>query len=360
MINPFVYTGISYTVFFAAAIVFSILINGLLLRFSKTLGTRGNNDNLIRWSSTNKPSFGGISFFIMFLLSILAYTFFFNSAEFFLNIKYLGIFLATALGFLMGLFDDAYNTKVPVKLITQITCGIILIATGTYIHFFELDILNYILTVFWVVGMMNSINMLDNMDGITTLVSLFIFITVFINNIIGGLALHPLNIIMLGMISSLLGFLYYNWQPSKMYMGDTGSQFLGIVLAATGIIYFWNFKEPGGEEIVTKQVVMVALIFLLPITDTTTVFIKRIRAGKSPFIGGKDHTTHHLSYAGLSDRGVALVFAAISAVSMALTLIALHLRTWSHLYTLFFGLYILTVFSVMFYLANKNTPKNKR
>lgn len=348
---------IAFIAFFITAFIFSLLINGLFLRFSKTLGIRNHTENLIRWNSTSKPAFGGISFYIIFLISIAALSFIFRQNYSFYNISFLGFIAAATLGFLMGLFDDAYNTKVWLKLFTQISCGIILIITGTYIHLFENAWMNYLLTLIWVVGIMNSINMLDNMDSITTIVSLFVFITCLIALLVQQNLFSPFIIVLIGLIASLLGFLFYNRHPSKMYMGDTGSQFLGIVLAIFGILFFWNQDLIATSSLPWKRIMLVAVMFILPLTDTTTVVIKRISKGKSPFIGGKDHTTHHLSYMGLSDRQVALVFLGISMISSALVAIAVITPTWGWLFSIILCIHVIAVFTFLFIIGNKNAPK---
>jgi len=343
-----------YLSFFVCSLVFSLLINGLFLKFSKTLGIRNDKETVIRWSAESKPAFGGISFYIIFLLSVTAYSFFFEKSQYFQNQQFLGILFAVTLGFLMGLFDDAYNTKPLLKLFAQITCGIILIATGTVINFFESQILNYILTLFWVVGIMNSLNMLDNMDAIASSITLTILSTIVSVIFMVHTISNPNIFILIGVVAGIIGFLYFNWHPSKMYMGDTGSQFLGVFVAAVGITYLWNGKDYFGEEIQTKQILTTTLVFLLPLVDTTTVFIKRIRKKCSPFIGGKDHTTHHLSYLGYSDRKVALIFFSIAIFSSILAIVVLLIPNWSHWYTLPFALYIIIVFAVLFYIANLN------
>ena len=96
-------------------------------------------------------------------------------------------------------------------------------------------------------------------------------------------------------------------------MGDTGSQFLGVFIAAFSIKYLWNFPLSGSSFI---NAYFVFLVFLIPITDTTAVVIKRIGRKQSPFVGGKDHTTHHLYYNGFSERKIVLFFAIISIISL--------------------------------------------
>ncbi len=348
-----------YSLFFVASLVFSWVINRFLLKFSRNLGIRNTSETIIRWSSTSKPALGGISFYIIFLFSIISISFLTPEEPDFFNFQTLGLLVAVTVGFLTGLFDDAYNTHPRIKFLSQLMCGVILIVSGTYIQVFENELLNYALTVFWVVGMMNSINMLDNMDGITTIVSLSIAVTIFAGILLRNDILNPVLVIVLGLIAVLLAFLYYNWNPSKMYMGDTGSQFLGVLLAILGINYFWNGDGFAGESTALMNFLSVAIVFALPIIDTTTVFYKRLARGQSPFIGGKDHTTHHLSYLGLSDKNVALVFAGISFISFFIAIIMTHfVHNWQVGHHLLFGLYFLVLFIFLFTVGNMNKDKS--
>jgi len=346
-----------HILFFIGALIFSFFINNILLRFIKTLGIRDDKETIIRWSEQAKPAIGGLTFYIIFLLSITLHPFIFSYQSEIINFKATGIIGAVSLGFLMGLADDAYNTKPLLKLITQIICGGLLIYSGTYIQLFDSTILNYALTIFWVVGLMNSINMLDNMDGITSAVSLIITLTILSVMITINELTEISFTIVIGLIATLFGFLYFNWNPAKMYMGDTGSQFLGILLAALSINYLWN--PVANEEFSTsRQFIIPILTFTIPIIDTITVSIKRISKGKSPFVGGKDHTTHHLSYLGISERNVAIIMILISIISSIIVFCILnYIHHWTHFYTFIFSIYFLTVFVILFRIALKNTDK---
>lgn len=350
---------IEYSVFFVACLLFSIMINSLLLKFIKTLGIRNNQETIIRWGTQSKPAIGGISFYIIFLLSIIAYSFFFERSQYFFNLHFIGILFASTLGFMMGLFDDAYNTKPLIKLFTQILCAVILIYTHMYIHIFKIEYLNYAITIIWVVGIMNSINMLDNMDAISTIISISIVLTTIINLFLIEDLNNPYLFILIGLFAALIGFLKFNWNPSIIYMGDTGSQFLGIFLASIGIIYFWNRPE----EIShvgnwSKQIITSVLIFSIPIIDTTTVVVKRLSKGKSPFVGGKDHTTHHMSYLGFNDKQVALIFSGISLLSIILTVIAVNfIPRWNYWHIAIFSFYFVLLFILLFIISIRNTRK---
>jgi UDP-GlcNAc:undecaprenyl-phosphate GlcNAc-1-phosphate transferase len=350
-----------YSGFFFAALVFSLLIDSLFMRFARTLGIREKDQMLVRWSSTSKPAFGGIGFFILFLVSWTLHGVIFpgeGSAA--LRPELLGLLAATSLGFLMGLADDAYNTRPLLKFIVQLACGGILIASGTCIDLFEAHWLNVAITLLWVVGMMNSINMLDNMDGITTTVSMAIIACALVVLIVTD-AMDPVYmVLMVGTMAALGGFLFFNWNPSRMYMGDTGSQFLGVLLAFIGIRFFWNASSAMGTWEPARQVLLPIMVFLLPIVDTTVVSINRIARGHSPFVGGRDHTTHHLSYLGLSDGQVALTYIGLSLVNVFLTFVVFRfVAEWKNIHTLLFVSYVLVVFGTLFTITrtSKAPPK---
>jgi UDP-GlcNAc:undecaprenyl-phosphate GlcNAc-1-phosphate transferase len=346
------YFYLVYGVFFLLSIIFSLLINRLFLNFVKTLGIRNQGEAMIRWSSQTKPAVGGFSFYIIYLLAIVSFSIFFDSNKVFLNKEFIGILLATMLGFLLGLTDDAYNTKPILKLAAQITCGVILMITGTTITVSSNAMFNSVATVFWVVGIMNSLNMLDNMDGITSTVSISILLSALSVMVIHKDYESVYFMSMTGVMAALLGFLYYNWNPSKMYMGDTGSQFLGVFLAAMGIKFLWNAEPPSGDLISARNLLLPVIVFIMPIIDTTTVVINRMMKGRSPFVGGKDHTTHALAYLGFSDRQVAMVFWAITFISLIMVLIIeRYLIEWNHFYTMLFAAYFGIMFSVFFFAS---------
>jgi UDP-GlcNAc:undecaprenyl-phosphate GlcNAc-1-phosphate transferase len=314
------YLWMIYGAFFLASIVFSILINFIFLRFAQNLGIRGGFDTHSRWSTVQKPAFGGISFYIIFLLSFTTFTTFFSSIENMPNTSMIGLVFATALSFLMGLADDAFNTRPALKLTVQILSAMILIYTGTSIQLFESNSLNYALTILWVVGMMNSINMLDNMDGITSLTAIIAIVSTLIMLYLTGNYFTIYFFTLIGVLASLIGFLFFNWSPSKLFMGDTGSQFLGLFLAFIGIKYFWNIEGLLLANPIFDKFIIIFAFFAVPLIDTLTVTINRILRRQSPMVGGKDHTTHTLAYLGLSDKQVALFFAFMSVLFSGITI----------------------------------------
>ncbi|HZG01790.1 MAG TPA: MraY family glycosyltransferase [Chitinophagales bacterium] len=352
-LTPF-YAYLVYTGFFVLAAIFSAMINGLFLKFSTTLGIRqADNIKIVRWASTAKPAVGGISLYILFLISATVYSLFEFSGKDVFNLPLMGLIASCSLGFLVGLADDAYNTVPSLKFAGQLICAIVLVSTGIVIDLTDSFALNALFTVLWVVGIMNSINMLDNMDGIAAVVSIAIMT--------GCLAVLALSdrfftvqtFMLIGVIGGLVGFLVYNFNPARIYMGDTGSQFLGVLLAGISIMLLWNNREPGVGGFQFKQLVMPALAFVMPVMDTATVFLHRLRRGQSPFVGGKDHTTHHLAYIGFTDRGVFYMLGGLAFVCNALMAMAFGLFDRVTSVTTFvalMGLVILFLVIQFFYL----------
>jgi UDP-GlcNAc:undecaprenyl-phosphate GlcNAc-1-phosphate transferase len=345
-----------YLLAFAAFLVLSVSINRLLLRFSRTLGAR-QLDNMPRWSTEVKPSVGGIAFFIMFLVGTAVLGVLPEDTASLSSRQLAGLFAATTLAFLMGLADDSYNTKPILKFLGQFTCANILYFTDINIQLGPSDAVNYFFSILWVVGMMNSLNMLDNMDAITTVVSISILIATLVFLFQEGQSYQRSAIIIIAVIAGLIGFLGFNWYPSRIIMGDTGSQFLGVFLAAVSMLYLWTFKADTQEYLQVRQFLIPMLVFIMPLLDTITVFARRIGRGQSPFVGGRDHTTHHLAYLGLRDDAVAAVFAFLSLLSIPLSyLVFQSFDQWSFSYAVMaIGYFVLlfVIFQVLYERGKK-------
>lgn len=306
-----------YFSYFSLVFTFSIVINNLFLKFSRTLGTHRSTE-AIRWSDVHKPAVGGIAFYIIFLLTLTVLSLFFDSHGLFpVHSQIVGLLSACTIAFLIGLADDAYDTEPILKFSAQVLCGIVLIYSGIYIQAFDNIYLNYMFTMFWVIGLMNSINLLDNMDGIASIAVLGALYTMIAIALIENAHNNIFFILMLGASSCILAFLLFNWYPSKMYMGDTGTQFLGLLLAALSILFLWNGTSPSYSVIPQTRLISAILAFSLPIIDTSVVFCNRILRGSSPFKGGKDHTTHHLFYLGLTEVQIAIVYTTFSAICLS-------------------------------------------
>ena len=329
--------------------VLSMICNEILLRFSKSLGIRNNNDVVIRWSNESKPSLGGVSFFIVFIFVSIVYSIIFFEKNIFHDLEYVGLILAGSIAFLMGLADDAYNTRPYAKLAVQIICGLVFVYTGTTLDLFHNSYIDGCITVIWVVGIMNSLNMLDNMDGITGTTVFFILVTCLCSSwLLTGFDVDIWTISLISMIGAVSGFLIYNVNPSKLFMGDAGSQFIGLFVAFFAIKNLWNVG-PDTEHSSWLGIVITLIAFTPAAADTITVVINRLKKGTSPMVGGKDHTTHHLVYAGLKDKSVWYVFVGIGFVSSVLAITMVDLLKHNIIFPIILSfVYFVIVFGLLY------------
>lgn len=295
---------VSQAVYFIILLGISIIGYYFLLKHREIHLPQKKNNTGERFASQTKPIIGGTVFFISIVLAFV-YT----------TIQGLGngilppyaLLICCTLAFGMGYIDDVKNFSPLFKLVFQILCAAIFIATDTHIKTSDNIFLNYSLTLFWVVGLMNSINMLDNMDGITASISTIIFIG------LATLSNGSDTTIMLAILASLAAFLIWNWHPAKMYMGDNGSQLLGVLLSYFSIEYVWNSSN-NYIGFNYSQLIFVSLMFIVPLIDTTTVAINRFLGGRSPFVGDRYHTTHCLVYKGLTIPKTVLLLDFINAI----------------------------------------------
>jgi UDP-GlcNAc:undecaprenyl-phosphate GlcNAc-1-phosphate transferase len=213
---------------------------------------------------------------------------------------------ATGISFL-GLLDDRWGVRPIVKIIGQVLAALLLWATGVRVGTFHLPPLDLAITVFWVGYITNGINLLDNMDGLAGGVAAiaaayFALMCAFSGQYLVG----ALSVAVLG---ACLGFLFYNLNPASIFMGDSGALFLGFTLAAVGI----KLRFPENVTFVTWMVPV--LVMGLPIFDTTLVIISRLRRGLNPLTHpGKDHVSHRLVAAGMTQREAVLTLYVVSFI----------------------------------------------
>lgn len=206
----------------------------------------------------------------------------------------------SALMFLVGIYDDIRPLTPPVKMAGQLLAAGIVVFSGYRTAFFASELLNILFTVVWLVGITNAINLLDNMDGLAGGIS---FITACLLSFFFWRSPGQEEFLLLALVlaGAILGFLIFNFPPASIFMGDSGSLFLGFTLAVLAIA-----RKPQASNVFAVLSVP-TLIFLLPILDTTFVTFTRILRGQSPAQGGRDHTSHRLVAFGLSERQAVLV-----------------------------------------------------
>jgi UDP-GlcNAc:undecaprenyl-phosphate/decaprenyl-phosphate GlcNAc-1-phosphate transferase len=256
------------------------------------------------------PYLGGLAIYLAFLLS-LAFVFEFSQ-------ELLGVLLGGTVIVLLGLIDDFGVLTPEVKFIGQFIAAFVLIKSGTMIYLAFIPLwLRIFLTLMWIVGITNAFNIIDVMDGLSTGVGAIAAITLSVVALMNGKVM--VAIVAISLAGSLLGFLRYNFEPARIYMGDTGSMFLGFTLAALSI------GNTVGSYTKTNFFGFIAPVLILgvPIFDMLLVMFFRFRRGQSMFHGSNDHYAIRLKRAGWSVRRIvtASYFAALLLSAWALVLI---------------------------------------
>jgi UDP-GlcNAc:undecaprenyl-phosphate GlcNAc-1-phosphate transferase len=221
---------------------------------------------------------------------------------------------ASAWLFLVGLLDDLINLKPYQKLAGQILAASAVIAFGLTLPWTGSPPLNAAITLFWLVGITNALNLLDNMDGLAAGIATVAC---------GSLALHfhaidqpDLVAMMLVLAAALLGFLVYNTNPASIFMGDCGSLFIGSFLAGSALL-----DPAAGRTRTFLPVLAVPVLTLcIPIFDMLLVAVLRKLAGRPVSRGGRDHTSHRLVALGLSERSAVLLLCGLATLSGLLAL----------------------------------------
>jgi UDP-GlcNAc:undecaprenyl-phosphate GlcNAc-1-phosphate transferase len=293
-----------------------------------------------RWHRKPTPTLGGIGIFGAFVITLLVNQFT-NHTQYLYTQRW-SILLGITIMFGVGLYDDFKRISPPVKLIFQILAATLVIFFGNNtIDFFRWPIANIFLTVFWLVGITNAINLLDNMDGLAGGVALIasIFLSVFF----WKSGYYDLLIMSLALAGSILGFLVFNFPPAKIFMGDSGSMMMGFALASLTIARRTQASN------IFAIIGVPLLVFLLPILDTGMVTITRLLRGQSPSLGGTDHTSHRLVAFGLSERQAVLVLYGIAIIS---GLASIGLEAWDYDFSLvMIPILLIVLFLFVAYLA---------
>ena len=287
---------IKYLIPFFSSFILSVSIIPFIIRFSHRYGyiAKPKED---RWHKKPTALLGGVGIFLSFIIPALIFIP--------LNKLTVGVFLCITAIFGLGLYDDLREVRPYTKFILQIIVTIIVILFGVKIKIIPFAYIAIPLTVFWVVGITNALNILDNMDGLSCGISFVASICIFIYATQNRLHLVALYSSILS--GTTLGFLIFNFNPAKIFMGDCGSLFLGFLLSIATILGTWH------EATNLLFVIIVPLfILVIPIFDTTLVTFYRKKHGQFISQGGKDHSSHRLVFLGLSEKKAVLILMGIS------------------------------------------------
>lgn len=297
------------------AFIIGLFLVPLIISFSEKKGLLDKPDER-KIHSHPVPRLGGIAIWVCTILSFVALIL----LSYYPHRSLLsGLLLGSSLMFLLGLVDDIYALSAKFKFVLQISIATIVFCLGVkisaiFIPFIGMvDIpmaLSYLITIGWIVGISNAVNFIDGVDGLAGSVITIscvtlgvIFMALAPSNVVGALV----SFILAG---SMLGFLTYNFNPAKIFMGDSGALFGGFLLATLSVMY--SMQADGWKMYVPL------LILAVPILDITFSSLRRILKGTSPFVADAEHIHHKLLQFGFTQNKAVFVLVAFSFVMGAL------------------------------------------
>lgn len=302
------------------------------------------------------PRIGGLAFIGAFFIStaIIFLCCEIDKTINFTDINLLGFYAGAVIIALTGLVDDIRDIKPIVKLAGQVLAAICVILSGARIGFINIpffniyglnEIFSTVVTFFWIIGVTNAINLIDGLDGLASGVSAIATLSLLVIFLLNGAAEIPL-IIVAALLGALLGFLPYNFNPAKTFMGDAGSNFLGFTLATISMM--------GMAKTYTAMAIVLPIIVLaLPIFDTLFAMARRILSGRSIMEADRGHLHHRLLDAGLSQKQAVLILYSVTALLGLFAIVLMQSSIWK-------VVGFVAIMLILVYLEYKNVEHTKR
>ena len=302
-----------------AAGVISFLTTPLVKILAQKMGVMDIPKDERRMHHHPIPRMGGLAIFIAFFLSVLAFS---KGIDRSLQ----SILLGAVVIVILGVFDDKYALNALFKLIVQIGAACIVVFYGNcrieritnpfgrnLYSYWDLGVLSYVITIIWIVAITNAVNFIDGLDGLACGVSCISAVNLLVIALL--VSDNSVAIVMAAMAGACLGFVPYNFNPAKIFMGDTGSTFLGFVLASMSIQGLFK----------AYTVISFAVPFLilgLPIFDICFSIIRRVASGKNPMQADRGHFHHRLIDMGFSQKqSVAIAYVLTGILGLAAVLL---------------------------------------
>jgi UDP-GlcNAc:undecaprenyl-phosphate GlcNAc-1-phosphate transferase len=297
----YLYAGVFFT---------SLLLSFLLVPLSKKLAF---NFHILDYPSQRKvhlkpmPLLGGLGIYFSIFFTILLglwlknflFAHFYNYYNGIISVlpKIFSLIIILGIVVFFGLLDDIYHFRSYQKLFFQIVCGIITFLLGFKINFLPFQSLDFLLTVFWIILCMNSFNLLDHMDGLSSGVALIAGIIFFIFAVMHG-QLFIATLISC-FVGAMAGFLYYNFPPADIFMGESGSSLIGYFLGVAAIMGTYYHYEISRSFL---PIFSPLIILSVPFFDTISVIVIRIKNKKSIFLADRNHISHRLISLGMTKK----------------------------------------------------------
>lgn len=293
------------------AFIISFAATPIVKTFAKKVGAMDVPGEERRVHDHPIPRLGGLAIFLGFILSVLLF------AD--INRQLQGILLGCVIIVATGAIDDIVSLNPWVKLLLQILAAVVAVLHGVEItvlanpalwsstEFLLLGGLSIPITIIWIVGITNSVNLIDGLDGLAVGVSTISSLTMLVIALVIPNTSGTIAIVLAALVGACVGFMPYNFNPAKIFMGDTGSLLLGYVLATMSILGL--FKS---YALVSFAVPLLAIA--VPLFDTVFAFTRRILKGQSPMHADRGHFHHRLIDMGLSQKQAVAVLYSISGI----------------------------------------------
>lgn len=356
---------------YAYLLITSFLLAYLLVPLVKRIALRFNIldlPNERKMHNAPKPKLGGLAIYISIIVIIginTALIFIFQSNPYLnhyfpfipeqipllLNKSYTlaMIFLGSTVVLIIGILDDieGINFSYKLKFSGQLLAVVIVIMGGVKTDFMPTPFLNYFITGLWIIGITNAFNLLDNMDGLSAGVA--VISSLILAVVLAGQGQFFSAMILFVYAGSIAGFLPYNFYPSKIFMGDTGSLFIGFLIGSLTITSSYVTEESAS----LIPVIMPVVILSIPLYDTFSVIFIRLIEGRPLFIGDKSHFSHRLLARGMSEKGVVLFIYLIAfCVGVTATLLP-SLSVWGSIIVLLQTFIIYTLITIFMITGKK-------
>ena len=320
-----------YAVIAVTAFILGLILTPVAMKVAVKTGIMDRPVSKLKKHKAPVPYLGGLAIYLSFILPVIG-------AKFLMHGELKGVFgiiIGATIIMLMGLIDDIKNLSPYVKLAVQLVVALIILRVNMNIKFMDNNILNAMLTVIWIVGVTNAMNLIDIMDGlaggVSAVAALAFFIIAMLANRINDM------VPAIALFGALCAFLIYNKPPAKIYMGDTGSLFLGFMMASLAL----------NESYSRNNIIAVLsplLILGVPLFDTFLVMFLRLRKGILPIYGSDDHLAQRLVMIGLTKAATVFFLVCLTAILSALAIVSIFLNADGALV-----LYLTIAFAALFF-----------
>lgn len=341
-----IFSGIHGQLIYVVAFFMAFAIAAFITPFSRKLAFKigaVDEPKARGMHSKTMPLAGGSAIFAGFMITILVISPFVKGYD---HTQFIGLIVGATIITTLGLLDDIFELSPRLRIFIQILAALIVIQTGTTMDVVSIPFLKNgvihlgyfgkVLTIIWIIGVTNAVNLIDGLDGlaagVAAIASLFLM---FISVLFGQPAVAGIGILLTATLAgSCIGFLPHNFNPATIFMGDTGSTFLGFTLAVISI-------QGLLKTYTAVTLIVAALVLGLPIFDTFFAIARRVANGKPISVGDRGHLHHRLVDKGLSQRravitlyfvsagfGIAGVLVVMKDLGLAVVVVALMLGVW--------------------------------